>query len=126
MTDSKMISFEEAKKQLDTLMLNSSTSIHGHILSYAINKWMSIKTGSKDSGMSAIFSFPNSNTMQEAGTIKILIADEESLCEDNEDILDDPVAILNSIVKEIRTKVPLDAIFPSEIITVPKKGEVRH
>ncbi|XP_015521769.2 uncharacterized protein LOC107225726 isoform X1 [Neodiprion lecontei] len=38
-------------------------------------------------------------------------------------ILDDPVAILNSIAQDIKERIPFDATLPSENIISPKSGE---
>ena len=42
-----------------------------------------------------------------------------------DDTMEDPVAILTAIRNEIRNKIPVDAILPSETLLKPEKGEVR-
>lgn len=39
-------------------------------------------------------------------------------------LLDDPVATLNTIANDIKQRVPVNDILPSENIKIPKPGEV--
>ncbi|KAK0158550.1 hypothetical protein PV328_009539 [Microctonus aethiopoides] len=97
MSENNIISLEDAKKQLNCLMERLSKSNREELLSDAIQTWSGIKFG-------------------------VNSGDDDEF-ENDEDTMDDPVATLNSIAKEIRERVPLDAIFPSETIIIPSKGE---
>ncbi|XP_043284982.1 uncharacterized protein [Venturia canescens] len=89
-------SIEIAKDQFVKLMNNLTAKQKENLLSFAVQKYFGGKPGDDES-------------------------DEGSYCPD--DVMDDPVALLNSIAKEIRAKVPMDAVLPSETITAPKKGQ---
>ncbi|XP_034938879.1 uncharacterized protein [Chelonus insularis] len=103
MCDNNLISFDDAKEQLDNLMKSLSKSVRQKLCSYTIRKWMS--TLEDETGSLNNHSF-NQN-------------DNDS----DDDILDDPMNILNSIIAEIRPKVPISGIFPSETLLLPEKGE---
>ncbi|XP_015109787.1 uncharacterized protein LOC107036363 [Diachasma alloeum] len=91
----KEISLQDAKTQLWKIMESLNKSHREHLLSFAIQEWMTIKIGDES---------------------------DDDFKDEDEHLLDDPVATLNKIVKEIREKVPFDAVLPSEEIKIPTKG----
>ncbi|XP_011310923.1 uncharacterized protein [Fopius arisanus] len=95
MPEDEITILQGAKTQLSKIMESLNKSHREHLLSFAIQEWMTMKIG--------------------------VDSDDESNDED-EHVLDDPAAKLRKIVEEIRDKIPLNAILPSENIQLPTKG----
>ncbi|XP_063977236.1 uncharacterized protein LOC135162555 [Diachasmimorpha longicaudata] len=95
MSENTISSLDDAKRQLREIMESLSKSHREHLLSFAIQEWMTIKIGDDS---------------------------DDELNDEDEYMLDDPVATLNKIAKEIRQKVPFDAVLPSEKIKVSSSG----
>lgn len=89
---------EDAKKQFTDLMRNLNKKDQEQFLLFIVQEWRPMET---------VYQNRSDNVSKNA----------------DDELMDDPVFLLNSIAYDIRKKVPFNGILPTEHIEHPKKGE---
>lgn len=100
------VTLEEAESEFSRLMAKLDPAEYNSFLNFVKKNWI----------------LPDlARGLNTIGLEKFKLSTEDF--DSKEYILDDPVAILNSIAQDIKERIPFDATLPSEKIISPKSGE---